>query len=113
MTVMRDISLKDRHDIDPERVVNKVQEFQFDPVLSEYIRLPQILRIVECFTGRDITATHTMLINKVIPRKIPNFHLISWYGNFVERHSFCIVLGDSPETYGNCLPTKFPHQKIR
>ena len=85
MTVMRDISLKDRHDIDPERVVNKLQEFQFDPVLSEYIRLPQILRIVECFTGRDITATHTMLINKVILRKISNLRVISWCGNFVER----------------------------
>ena len=24
-------------------------------------------------------------------RKIPQFHLISWYRNFVERHSFRIV----------------------
>ena len=88
MTVMRDISLKDRHDIDPERVVNKLQEFQFDPVLSEYIRLPQILRIVECFTGRDITATHTMLINKVILRKIPDLRLIFVVWKFCGKAQF-------------------------
>ena len=88
MTVMRDISLKDRHDIDPERVVNKLQEFQFDPVLSEYIQLPQILRIVECFTGRDITATHTMLINKVILRKIPDLRLIFVVWKFCGKAQF-------------------------
>ena len=27
--------------------------------------------------------------------KISYFHLISWCGNFVERHNFCIVSGDS------------------
>ena len=27
--------------------------------------------------------------------KIPSFHLISWCRNFVERHSFRIVLGNS------------------
>ena len=26
-------------------------------------------------------------------RKIPNFHQISWFGNFVERQSFCRVSG--------------------
>ena len=30
-------------------------------------------------------------------RKIPQFHLISWCGNFVEGHSFHIVSGGSPE----------------
>ena len=30
--------------------------------------------------------------------KIPQFPLISWCGNFVEKHSFRIVSGDSPET---------------
>ena len=29
--------------------------------------------------------------------KVPWFHLFSWYGNFVDRHSFCIALGDSPK----------------
>ena len=31
-------------------------------------------------------------------RKIPKFHLMSWCGNFAERHSFRRVLGESTET---------------
>ena len=47
-------------------------------------------------------------------RKIPKFHLISWRGNFEERHSFGIVLEESPETMQKlCLSSKFPHQDIR
>lgn len=30
--------------------------------------------------------------------KVLQLYLISWGGNFVERHSFHIVLSDSPET---------------
>ena len=46
--------------------------------------------------------------------KYRNFHLISWCGDFVERHSFCIVSGDLPETMRKlCLSTTFPHQEIR
>ena len=44
-------------------------------------------------------------------RKILRFHLISWYENFVERHSFCV---ESPETIRKlCLFKKFPHQESR
>ena len=46
-------------------------------------------------------------------QKIPQFHVTSWCGNYVERSSFCIVLGTSPETMGKLfLSTKFPHQEI-
>ena len=46
--------------------------------------------------------------------KIPQFHLISWCGSFLERHSFRIVSGESPKTMWKlCLSTKFPHQEIR
>ena len=34
--------------------------------------------------------------------KIPSFHLISSCENFVEGHSFSIVLGELPELWGNC-----------
>ena len=30
-------------------------------------------------------------------RKMSQFHLIFWCGNFVERHSFCVVLGELPK----------------
>ena len=40
--------------------------------------------------------------------------MISWCGNFEERHSFRIVLGESPETMRKlCLSAKFPPQEIR
>lgn len=65
MTIMKDVNLKNRQGVDPERVINKIQDYQGDPVLSNYFRLPEILKYVECFTGKDICAVHTMLINKV------------------------------------------------
>ena len=47
-------------------------------------------------------------------RKIPQFYLICWCGKFVERHSFRIALGESPETMPKlCLFTELPHQEIR
>ena len=47
-------------------------------------------------------------------RKIPKFRVFSWCGSFVERHSFGIVSGHSPETMPRlCLSTKFPYQEIR
>ena len=47
-------------------------------------------------------------------RKIRKFHLISWWGNIVERHSFRRVSGESHETLRKlCLSAKFPHQEIR
>ena len=52
------------------------------------------------------------LLHITLP-KMPQFPLIFWCGNFVERHSFRIVLVSSPETMRRvCLSTKFLHQKI-
>ncbi|KAK3696720.1 hypothetical protein QZH41_013079, partial [Actinostola sp. cb2023] len=47
-----------------ERVINKLQNFQHDDVLFEYCRLPAVRKYAECFTGPDMSAAHTMLINK-------------------------------------------------
>ena len=45
---------------------------------------------------------------------MPLLHLIPWFGNFVVKHSFRIVSGESPETMRKlCLSTKFSHQEIR
>ena len=47
-------------------------------------------------------------------RKIPQFHLIFWCGNFAERLSFRRVSGESPESLRKrFLSTKFPYQEIR
>ncbi|XP_003468678.1 phytanoyl-CoA dioxygenase, peroxisomal [Cavia porcellus] len=62
--IMRDVSiLKSEHTVS-EKVVSKVQDFQEDEELFRYCTLPQILKYVECFTGPNIMAMHTMLINK-------------------------------------------------
>jgi len=64
LTVMKDVTFAKNREEQEERTVNKIQDFHLDPVLSEYIKTVDILKYVECFTGPDIMAVHTMLINK-------------------------------------------------
>ena len=41
------------------------------------------------------------------------YRSFTWCGNVKEKHSFRIVLGNSPETMRNlCFSTKFLHQEI-
>ena len=50
---------------------------------------------------------------QITMRKVPQFHLIPWCGNFVERRSFRIVSGDSPKTMRNCaFPQHFHTRKL-
>ncbi|XP_025947074.1 phytanoyl-CoA dioxygenase, peroxisomal [Apteryx rowi] len=62
--IMKDEMLRSQSVL-PEKVVNKVQDFQEDEELFRYCTLPQVLKYVECFTGPNIMAMHTMLINKL------------------------------------------------
>ena len=62
--MMKDLSLKDRSGLPAERIYNKIQDYVWDEVLSKYICLPELLDYVQCFTGKDIRAVHSMLINK-------------------------------------------------
>ena len=43
---------------------DKIQDFIWDEELSKFCLLPEVLDVVEAFTGPDIRAMHTMLINK-------------------------------------------------
>jgi len=61
---MKDLSLKNIKGLPNERVYNKIQDFVWDEVLAQYIQLPEVLDYVQCFTGPNIRAVHTMLINK-------------------------------------------------
>ncbi|KAK2721461.1 hypothetical protein QYM36_003672 [Artemia franciscana] len=63
ITMMKDVQLR-KTGVTGEKLFNKAQDWVFDEVLSNYIFLPQILDYVECFTGPNIRAMHTMLINK-------------------------------------------------
>ncbi|XP_006877694.1 PREDICTED: phytanoyl-CoA dioxygenase, peroxisomal-like [Chrysochloris asiatica] len=62
--VMRDVAVAKSEFLQNEKMVSKVQDFQEDKELFRYCTLPQILKYVECFTGPNILAMHTMLINK-------------------------------------------------
>jgi len=64
MTMMKDVALAKIKDAKGERVFNKVQDFVYDDVLFQYCIYPAVLDYVECFTGPNIRAMHTMLINK-------------------------------------------------
>lgn len=63
MTLMKDISLA-KTNAKGEYLYNKVQDIVWDDVLAKYITSPQVLDYVECFTGPNIVAMHSMLINK-------------------------------------------------
>ncbi|XP_009898571.1 phytanoyl-CoA dioxygenase, peroxisomal [Dryobates pubescens] len=62
--IMKNESLRSQYG-QSEKVVNKVQDFQEDKELFRYCTLPEVLKYVECFTGPNIMAMHTMLINKL------------------------------------------------
>ncbi|XP_060759635.1 phytanoyl-CoA dioxygenase, peroxisomal isoform X1 [Neoarius graeffei] len=64
LVIMRDVSIAKSEFVQGEKAVTKLQDFQEDPELFRYCTLPQILKYVECFTGPNIMAMHTMLINK-------------------------------------------------
>ena len=52
MTMMKDISLRGRTDVSQERVVNKLQDWVYDDVLSQFVMLPQVSVIRVRQTGR-------------------------------------------------------------
>ncbi|XP_039733339.1 phytanoyl-CoA dioxygenase, peroxisomal [Pteropus medius] len=64
LKIMRDVAIAKSEYTLNEKVVTKIQDFQEDEELFRYCTLPEILKYVECFTGPNIMAMHTMLINK-------------------------------------------------
>ncbi|XP_045868483.1 phytanoyl-CoA dioxygenase, peroxisomal-like [Meles meles] len=62
--IMRDVTIAKSEFTPTEKMVSKIQDVQEDKELFRYCTLPEILKYVECFTGPDIVALHTMLINK-------------------------------------------------
>jgi len=64
MIVMKDVAVVKSEFMDGEKAINKIQDFQHDPVLFEYCCTPQVVRYLEDFIGPNIMAMHTMLINK-------------------------------------------------
>ncbi|KAM4678544.1 phytanoyl-CoA dioxygenase, peroxisomal [Discoglossus pictus] len=64
LMIMRDVAIAKSEYVPDQKAVTKVQDYQEVPELFRYCCLPQIINYVECFTGPNIMAMHTMLINK-------------------------------------------------
>ncbi|XP_012235952.2 phytanoyl-CoA dioxygenase, peroxisomal [Linepithema humile] len=52
------------YDVKDKKSINKLQDIAQDPVFREYIEYKEILDVIECFTGPNILAIHSMLIAK-------------------------------------------------
>ncbi|CAH0550786.1 unnamed protein product, partial [Brassicogethes aeneus] len=63
MTVMKDPSLKNKG-VQGEYLINKIQDFLYDDILWKYCSDPAVTDIVEGIIGPNITAVHSMFINK-------------------------------------------------
>lgn len=64
LTVMKDVAIAKSEFVEGQQAITKLQNFENVPDLMEYCRLPEVLQYVEAFTGPNIMAMHTMLINK-------------------------------------------------
>ncbi len=64
MTIMKDIAIAKSEFADGEKAITKIQDFTLDDELFKYCCLPEIVKYVENFTGPNIMAMHTMVINK-------------------------------------------------
>ncbi|XP_050392027.1 phytanoyl-CoA dioxygenase, peroxisomal [Patella vulgata] len=64
MLIMKDVAVTSSEYVPGEKAVAKIQDIVLDEILFGYCCLPELIDYVECFTGPDIDARHTMLINK-------------------------------------------------
>jgi phytanoyl-CoA hydroxylase len=64
MTIMRDIAISKSEFVTGEKAISKIQDFQYDEVLFDYCKRPELLKYVTGFVGSNVMAMHTMLINK-------------------------------------------------
>ena len=66
MLVMKDVMVA-KGAIDPKdplERIQKVQDFELDPVLDRYCQHPRVLACVEALIGEGVMTIHSMLINK-------------------------------------------------
>ncbi|CAG9766247.1 unnamed protein product [Ceutorhynchus assimilis] len=63
LTVMKDASLKHKG-VKGEYLINKLQDFLYDEVLWKYVSDDNVVDIVQELIGPNITAAHSMFINK-------------------------------------------------
>ncbi|CAF0921090.1 unnamed protein product [Adineta steineri] len=64
MTIVKDVAYAKSQAALEEKTINRIQDFTLDDEFFKYCCLPGLVRCVENFTGPNIMAIHTMLINK-------------------------------------------------
>uniref|UniRef100_A0A2I3LPW3 Phytanoyl-CoA dioxygenase, peroxisomal n=1 Tax=Papio anubis TaxID=9555 RepID=A0A2I3LPW3_PAPAN len=126
LVVMRDVTISKSEYTPSEKMTTKVQDFQEDKELFRYCTLPEILKYVECFTGPNIMAMHTMLINKppdsgkktsrhplhqdlhYFPFRPSNLIVCAWTAmEHIDRNNGCLVV--LPGTHkGSLKPHDYP-----
>ncbi|KAL4841339.1 hypothetical protein H8958_003284 [Nasalis larvatus] len=126
LVVMRDVTISKSEYAPSEKMTTKVQDFQEDKELFRYCTLPEILKYVECFTGPNIMAMHTMLINKppdsgkktsrhplhqdlhYFPFRPSNLIVCAWTAmEHIDRNNGCLVV--LPGTHkGSLKPHDYP-----
>ncbi|XP_011687878.1 PREDICTED: phytanoyl-CoA dioxygenase, peroxisomal-like [Wasmannia auropunctata] len=62
--IPRDMGMIIMYDVKDRKSVNKIQDIHTDEVFRKYFEHEKVLDIVECFTGPNIMAIHSMLIAK-------------------------------------------------
>lgn len=64
LVIMKDVAIAKSEFVPDQKAVTKIQDFVYHEELFRYCTLPQLVKYVECFTGPNVMAMHTMLINK-------------------------------------------------
>ncbi|CAK8694618.1 unnamed protein product [Clavelina lepadiformis] len=107
VTVIRDIANAKKQLKPDERSVTRIQDFHVDPIMFEYCRDKKILQFVEAFIGQDITAMHSVLINK--PPDPANRIVCSWTAmQKVDRGNGCLVVFTGSHRTGKLLEHGYP-----
>ncbi|XP_020855416.1 phytanoyl-CoA dioxygenase, peroxisomal [Phascolarctos cinereus] len=126
LDIMKDVTIAKIALSPHENITTKIQNFQNDEELFSYCTLPQIVKYVECFTGPNVMAMHTMLINKppdsgkktsrhpfhqdlhYFPFRPPNSIVCAWTAmEHIDRNNGCLVV--LPGTHkGSLEPHDYP-----
>ncbi|KAG6458423.1 probable phytanoyl-CoA dioxygenase [Manduca sexta] len=62
-TIIKEPSLVEKK-LNPEDYINKIQDIAYDDVFVQYAQNPRLLDVVSQLIGDDVTAVHSMIINK-------------------------------------------------
>lgn len=70
MTKMKDITLKGKSGVPGEQITNKIQDFQWDDVLSEHCQLPKVCIVFHLYPqDQNFSLTSVLSPSPILPWK--------------------------------------------